>query len=86
MPSPITASHLLAAAEGHVERTAVDEGADIPRCLVELGIESGDLEAICQHLAAARPPRDSRAWSAGVLDGIVLGVRAARIAEGIADS
>lgn len=79
----------MAAAQGFVRRTPRSP-AEVSRRLVEVGIDPEEMRACFQALWEQRDdgsiePRDHAAWSAGVIDGMLMcaaAFRAALIREG----
>jgi len=74
----ITDRELLKAAEGHIARTPTTH-AGICGLLASEGVDPDDFRSLMATLKRLRGiSDDDYGWSAGVIDGFLLGVRAAR--------
>lgn len=74
----ITAGHLAAAADAHLERMAGEIGDVLDRERVD----AGEVCLLANALSDLRRADPRRVYAGGLIDGIVLGVRAARLAHG----
>jgi hypothetical protein len=83
---PIEGDHLVLAAHAHIERTRTFGPQPIDRIVESLHVDAKEFGVCLRALGDERAidGDDKLAWAAGAIDGFVLGVRAARIAEGVA--
>lgn len=73
---------LLAASHAHMDRTELYGPKPIERIIESLGVDSEEFHAMAQALRDMREPPDSPSYSAGLIDGFVIGLRAAYAAYG----
>jgi hypothetical protein len=78
----IGAEELTAASHAHMDRTAPIGPRPIHRIVASLGVDGEEFQAMLQTLRDQRKPSNEGEYAAGAVDGFVIGVRAARIAEG----
>lgn len=68
---------LTAASHAHLDRTQIFGPRPIDRIVESLGVDAEEFQAMAQSLADQREPADRGIYAAGLLDGFVIGIRAA---------
>jgi hypothetical protein len=81
----IGADALEAGLHGHADRTQLFGPRPTHRIVSSLQVDADEFQAAAQVLRDHRAPDDDGIYAAGVLDGFVLGVRAARSARELKD-
>jgi hypothetical protein len=74
----IGADELTAASHAHLDRMQLHGPRPIHRIIESVGVDSEEFHAMAQTLRDLRQPPDSPSYSAGLIDGFVIGVRAAK--------